>query len=223
MYLQRIRQLRLPKVSFVSLWLEPEDYPLILGSADLGVCLHTSSSGACLAAGVCCWSPQHARNRVTRPASSAGPAAVGCWRPSFVRAAVLADRCQRRVPPSTGLDLPMKVVDMFGAGLPVCAVDYACITELVQPGVSGLLFSDAQQLAAQLLQLLRGFDGSAGGSGQLAALRAGVAKEQSAWRWQDNWQAVAAPVFARCAAERSGGVGMKAAAVRRPGGAEKVA
>jgi beta-1,4-mannosyltransferase len=116
----------------------------------------------------------------------------------------------------------MKVVDMFGAGLPVCAVDYDCITELVQPNSTGLLFKTPQQLADQLLSLLKGFTGNADQDkgGQLAGLRAGVAKEQCDWRWQDNWQAVAAPVFAHYAGAASGVAAAAAPPARK---AKKVA
>ena len=51
-----------------TLWLEPADYPTLIGMADLGLCLHQSSSG---------------------------------------------------------LDLPMKLADLRGGGVPVAVFDYA--------------------------------------------------------------------------------------------------
>ena len=44
-YRKRMRSLDLRRVAFRTLWLGAADYPLLLGSCDLGVCLHTSSSG----------------------------------------------------------------------------------------------------------------------------------------------------------------------------------
>ncbi|KAA3476244.1 chitobiosyldiphosphodolichol beta-mannosyltransferase-like isoform X1 [Gossypium australe] len=40
---------------------------------------------------------------------------------------------------------------MFGCGLPVCAVSYSCIDELVKVEKNGLLFSLSSELADELL------------------------------------------------------------------------
>ena len=109
---------------------------------------------------------------------------------------------------SSGLDLPMKVLDMFGAGMPVCAVNFACLDELVQHGVNGLTFelqpkttkkrkeggdSDStssehrgrgrgDELAEQLFELFGGWPTQH--SGTLEKLREGVRPGS----WDQNWR-----------------------------------
>ncbi|KAG8835694.1 mannosyltransferase [Serendipita sp. 400] len=124
-------------VRCMSLWLEPEDYPRLLGSCDVGISLHSSSSG---------------------------------------------------------LDLPMKIVDMFGCHLPVCALNFACLNELVKDKHNGLIFNNAEELTNQLETLLRGFPRSE----MLENLRSNIASTEArspssrtrggGWNtWEQNW------------------------------------
>ncbi|GAA5986026.1 hypothetical protein JCM10908_006375 [Rhodotorula pacifica] len=125
-------------------WLEREDYPRLLGSADLGISLHTSTSG---------------------------------------------------------IDLPMKVVDMFGCELPVLALDFPCIGELVKDGQNGRTFKSADDLVTLLTRLLAGFPNN--DTTELDSLRTGIktagygsAVNEEAWgNWDENWDRVVLPLL----------------------------
>jgi beta-1,4-mannosyltransferase len=123
-------------------WLEPGDYPALLRCANLGVSLHTSTSG---------------------------------------------------------IDLPMKVLDMFGSGVPVCAASFPALSELVQHGVNGLAFNTAAELTEHILRLLmgctkRGVAKERAGSGleELSTLKRGAEKISS---WEENWNDVVPPLL----------------------------
>eukprot|EP00759_Apiculatamorpha_spiralis_P026006 PhF_6_TR29207/c0_g1_i1/m.42733/K03842/ALG1; beta-1,4-mannosyltransferase len=94
----KIKTFQLEKHVTVTFFSSYDDYAKALGSCDLGVCVHRSSSG---------------------------------------------------------YDLPMKVVDMFGCGLPVMALRYPCLGELVEEGRSGWQFDTADELADKVLDVIR--------------------------------------------------------------------
>lgn len=133
--LQVIESRQWQHVKICTPWLEPEDYPKLIASADLGVCLHTSSSG---------------------------------------------------------VDLPMKIVDMFGCGLPVCAIEYPCLNELVRDGENGMVFQTADDLADQLLSWFIGFPHHNESRRQIFKKELQVFQ---ASRWHDLWIEVALPYF----------------------------
>jgi len=135
-YLKQVEDLenagKLSNVEIHTAWLSNEDYATLLGSADLGVSLHKSSSG---------------------------------------------------------LDLPMKVVDMFGTGLPVLGWSaFEAWSELVREGVNGMGFDSASGLAGLLKDLCHD------GGTRLAKLREGAMRETDN-RWDTEWDKVAGRIF----------------------------
>ncbi|THD20158.1 Chitobiosyldiphosphodolichol beta-mannosyltransferase [Fasciola hepatica] len=97
-YEQLIREKCWTHVEVIMPWLTPEDYPVFLGCADLGISLHRSSSG---------------------------------------------------------LDLPMKVVDLMGVEVPVLALNYETLHELLPEHKFGDHFLTATELCNQLCDLLK--------------------------------------------------------------------
>lgn len=135
-YLSKIKALtqekKLLNVVIATAWLTPEDYALLLASADLGISLHTSSSG---------------------------------------------------------VDLPMKVVDMFGAGLPVLGWgEFEAWPELVKENINGKGFDSAQRLTEQLIELF------GGEPGLIKKLKEGALVE-SEYRWDQEWDRVGGKLF----------------------------
>jgi beta-1,4-mannosyltransferase len=130
-YLSQIRQLneekKLSNVVISTAWLSMEDYASLLGAANMGISLHTSSSG---------------------------------------------------------VDLPMKVVDMFGTGLPVLGWGkFEAWPELVTENVNGKGFGSAQELSDLLIELFSRTD-------KLKRLRSGALEECNR-RWDEEWDPVA--------------------------------
>ncbi|KAL8695975.1 MAG: hypothetical protein Q9224_003040 [Gallowayella concinna] len=126
---------KLSRVHLRTAWLSAEDYAKLLASADLGVSLHTSSSG---------------------------------------------------------VDLPMKVVDMLGAGLPVVGWDkFEAWPELIREGINGRGFQSSHGLCAALVDLF-GEDEE-----PLRQLRKGALLEGQK-RWDDEWDPVMGKLLGFC-------------------------
>ncbi|KAI9725420.1 MAG: mannosyltransferase [Chrysothrix sp. TS-e1954] len=151
---------RLTRTPITTAFLPAGDYARLLAAADLGVSLHTSSSG---------------------------------------------------------LDLPMKVLDMFGAGCPVAGFSgFEAWGELVREGVNGVGFGSSEGLTGILVRLFaRGGKGVGEGErGEFEGIGEGVLVErererteyekikegvllEGKRRWDGEWDSVAKDVFFR--------------------------
>lgn len=111
-------------------WLAAEDYPKVLGTADIGVSLHMSSSG---------------------------------------------------------VDLPMKAVDMFGVGVPVVSVSYPALSELIQEKINGLYVKNSKDIAASFETLFLDDE-------LYDQIKAGAMRE-SRIKWDHEWNKKVGPLF----------------------------
>lgn len=139
MYETKISKLTLDHISIQTIWLEPADYPRLLACADVGISLHTSTSG---------------------------------------------------------IDLPMKVLDLFGCQVPVCARNFNCLSELVVNNENGRSFDSSSELKEHLWDLLKDLDQTKScpphSYGDLAVYSQAL---QGRKRWNDNWREHALPII----------------------------
>lgn len=117
------------KVSLHQIFGHVDDYPALIGCADLGVSLHQSSSG---------------------------------------------------------LDLPMKVVDLLGVGVPVVSCRYPAISELIKDEKA--LFTTPRDLAELIATL----------ASDPSALQRLQNNAPALTTWEEEWNRVILPHFVRC-------------------------
>jgi beta-1,4-mannosyltransferase len=132
---QRAARRSFKVIAVKMLWLEPADYPTLVGMATLGLCLHQSSSG---------------------------------------------------------LDLPMKLADLRGAGVPVATYDYAPVLgEVMTTGREGVTFRDPGELANVFVDVATR---AMPPDSALAKSRAWLA-ENPPERWDAQWDGTARRVL----------------------------
>jgi beta-1,4-mannosyltransferase len=93
---------------------------------------------------------------------------------------------------SSGVDLPMKIIDLFGARTPALVLDYGpCLMEQIQPGRTALTFRDSQEFALRMDELLEGFPDHP----RLLERMQREIETSSGETWGEAWRRDAAPVF----------------------------
>lgn len=86
----------------------------------------------------------------------------------------------------SGIDLPMKIVDFFGVGVPVVSLSFPAIGELVKDGVNGLITHCKEGEVTESDEMFRLITSALGNSELLDKLKQGALKE-SENRWKENW------------------------------------
>ena len=88
---------------------------------------------------------------------------------------------------SSGIDLPMKVVDMFSGCLPVASVYYETINELVQENVNGFLFKNSKDLSKILKNVIIEISAT-GKCEKINKFRENLHKELDKNDWVSQWK-----------------------------------
>lgn len=94
---------------------------------------------------------------------------------------------------SSGMDLPMKILDFFGVGLPVISLQFPAIGELVKDNFNGMIVNSGKK-TTEKEEMARSIISLTTDPMLLEKLRKGALQE-SHHRWDDNWKAQLGSIF----------------------------